>query len=344
MGAQGQRVGAVNHVPQDLHAFREEVLEIQNVAMRIEEPGTSRGRVARRMNGSGVVLVIIGYPPRNGSASGRSVPASRNGAHNLLQPSRVLTAYNIESYPPSMETTSILDRLRREALDARLFDQARDYALAYAAGVREQRVAPDAAALAGLGSLPTALPDEPMEGERISGNAPSLWLACYSGANRRPLLRVRERGEYFAGSRGGAVACRCLGPERGPVRHVTHRLGSGGILRGMARRPPGASLPAPRLVLSGEPPSRPSAGLPPAATSFCAAPVGIAGRGGLSEGRRSVSCSASRPTRASSSRSAFSGWGASEWKGRSLTIKAACSRNGCPGSMNGPFSFSRRGT
>jgi len=104
-----------------------------------------------------------------------------------------------------MERESILERLRREALETDLLDRARDYALAYAAGVRGRRVVPDADALSGLGSLPAVLPEEPMDGKRV------LDLLHRFGS---PATVAQTGGRYFGFVNGGslptAVAARWL--------------------------------------------------------------------------------------------------------------------------------------
>jgi glutamate/tyrosine decarboxylase-like PLP-dependent enzyme len=66
-----------------------------------------------------------------------------------------------------MDSESILHALRRQASEMRLLDQARDHAAQYIAGMRSMRAVPDARAVEGLASLPTALPDEPTDPSRI---------------------------------------------------------------------------------------------------------------------------------------------------------------------------------
>ena len=55
-----------------------------------------------------------------------------------------------------MDSESILQALRRQASEMHLLDQARDHAAQYIAGMRAMRAVPDARAVQGLASLPTA--------------------------------------------------------------------------------------------------------------------------------------------------------------------------------------------
>ena len=104
-----------------------------------------------------------------------------------------------------MAKAPIIEGLRREALQGRLLDQARGYAQDYAAGIRERRVTPDAAALRGLTALPAALPDEPTDGDRV------LEMLHRLGS---PATMAQAGGRYFGFVNGGslpaAVAARWL--------------------------------------------------------------------------------------------------------------------------------------
>ncbi|MGA2639369.1 MAG: pyridoxal-dependent decarboxylase [Spirochaetia bacterium] len=104
-----------------------------------------------------------------------------------------------------MGTESILHTLRKQARESRLLDQARDLAERYIAGVRSMRVIPDAQAVRGLESLPTALPQEPTDPSRI------LEMLHRYGS---PATTAQTGGRYFGFVNGGslpaAIAARWL--------------------------------------------------------------------------------------------------------------------------------------
>jgi glutamate/tyrosine decarboxylase-like PLP-dependent enzyme len=95
-----------------------------------------------------------------------------------------------------VDPKSFLDSLRRQAQEARLLDQARDYAAEYAAGVRSMRVVPDEFAEGALDSLPTALPEEPIDPSRIV-----QMLHRYGS----PATVAQTGGRYFGFVNGGSL-------------------------------------------------------------------------------------------------------------------------------------------
>jgi glutamate/tyrosine decarboxylase-like PLP-dependent enzyme len=95
-----------------------------------------------------------------------------------------------------MDGKAILEALRRQARDARLFDQARDYAARYAAGVDSMRVVPDEEAVRGLTSLPAELPVDPVDGARI------LEMLHSRGA---PAAVAQTGGRYFGFVNGASL-------------------------------------------------------------------------------------------------------------------------------------------
>jgi glutamate/tyrosine decarboxylase-like PLP-dependent enzyme len=104
-----------------------------------------------------------------------------------------------------MDGTPILDGLRAQARDPGILDLARDCALAYAAGVRDQRAVPDAAALRGLEELPRELPAGPVDPRTV------IRLLHRHGS---PATAATTGGRYFGfvngGSLPGAMAARWL--------------------------------------------------------------------------------------------------------------------------------------
>jgi glutamate/tyrosine decarboxylase-like PLP-dependent enzyme len=95
-----------------------------------------------------------------------------------------------------MDSESILQALRRQASEMHLLDQARDHAAQYIAGMRAMRAVPDARAVQGLASLPTALPEEPMDPSRI------LDMLHRFGS---PATVPYTGGRYFGFVNGGAL-------------------------------------------------------------------------------------------------------------------------------------------
>jgi glutamate/tyrosine decarboxylase-like PLP-dependent enzyme len=95
-----------------------------------------------------------------------------------------------------MNAHEIRSALRRQARDPRLLDQARGYAVEYAAGVPAMRAVPDAAALRGLASLPSELPVEPTDPARV------LEMLHRSGS---PATAATTGGRYFGFVNGGCL-------------------------------------------------------------------------------------------------------------------------------------------
>lgn len=104
-----------------------------------------------------------------------------------------------------MESQQILRTLREQARDTRLLDHASACAAEYAAGAREMRVVPDAAALKGLAVLPAAFPEDPTEPSRI------VDLLHRHGS---PATAATTGGRYFGfvngGSLPGAIAAKWI--------------------------------------------------------------------------------------------------------------------------------------
>jgi hypothetical protein len=95
-----------------------------------------------------------------------------------------------------MDTGAILRTLRQQAQEMRLLDQARDHAAQYIEGMRAMRAVPDARAVQALASLPSALPEEPMDPTRI------LEMLHRHGS---PATVPYSGGRYFGFVNGGAL-------------------------------------------------------------------------------------------------------------------------------------------
>ncbi len=94
------------------------------------------------------------------------------------------------------EKSHTTDRLRQEALDFTLFEEAKCCAVDYMAGVPDRRVFPDQAALNGLSRFDGPLPDRGLDGHAI------LSLLNEAGS---PATVAQTGGRYFGFVNGGAV-------------------------------------------------------------------------------------------------------------------------------------------
>ncbi len=90
----------------------------------------------------------------------------------------------------------ISDRLREEAEDMNLFEQAKDYAIEYMNKINEQSVFPDQSAINGLSSFREALADEPCDPYEIIKK-----LHHYGS----PATVAQTGGRYFGFVNGGVI-------------------------------------------------------------------------------------------------------------------------------------------
>ena len=122
-----------------------------------------------------------------------------------------------------MDTGAILRTLRQQAQEMRLLDQARDHAAQYIEGMRAMRAVPDARAAQALGSLPSALPEEPMDPAAILS-----MLHRYGSPATVPYTGGRYFGFVNGGSLPAALAARWLSDvwDQNAAMHVMSPISS----------------------------------------------------------------------------------------------------------------------